>query len=274
MTILMPALYALFVWWFSTGVILYLDGLPRRSFPWSLLGATVVLAAALYGLAETSSATSVAGAYLAFTSALLVWGWHEISFLMGFVTGPRTASCPDECAGWRHFGHGVQAVLYHELAILATAGLVVLLTWGGANQVGTWTFMILWAMRLSAKLNLYLGVPNLHHELLPDHLRYLKSFLRQKPINLLFPISVTAGSLVTLVLVQSALAHHASPFQTAGGLLLAALLALAVLEHWFLILPLPDTALWRWAMRSREQPRPRPTRLDTTLLVPALSGKR
>ena len=38
---------------------------------------------------------------------------------------------------------------------------MVALTWGGANQVGTWTFLVLWVMRLSAKLNVFLGVPNL-----------------------------------------------------------------------------------------------------------------
>jgi putative photosynthetic complex assembly protein 2 len=47
----LPALYALFLWWLSTGVILYLDRLPRRTFRWSMLGATALAAAALYGLA-------------------------------------------------------------------------------------------------------------------------------------------------------------------------------------------------------------------------------
>ena len=35
-----PIFFALFVWWFSTGVILYLDGLPVRTFKWSRLAAT------------------------------------------------------------------------------------------------------------------------------------------------------------------------------------------------------------------------------------------
>jgi hypothetical protein len=28
-------------------------------------------------------------------------------------------------------------------------------------------------------------------------------------------------------------------------------MALAVLEHWFMVLPLPFEALWRWGLRSR-----------------------
>ena len=50
---LLPVLYTLFVWWFSTGAILYLDGLPKRTFPWTMRGATIVLAAAFYGLFAT-----------------------------------------------------------------------------------------------------------------------------------------------------------------------------------------------------------------------------
>ena len=47
MQLALPLLFAIGVWWFSTGVILYLDGLPRRTFKWTLLGTTVLLFAAL-----------------------------------------------------------------------------------------------------------------------------------------------------------------------------------------------------------------------------------
>ena len=39
----LPLVYALFVWWFSTGVIIYLDNLPRRTHRWSMLAATVLV---------------------------------------------------------------------------------------------------------------------------------------------------------------------------------------------------------------------------------------
>ena len=114
-----PVLYALFVWWFSTGLILYLDGLPRRTFRRSLAVATGVAVLALIGLAATRSMTTVAGAYVAFTCAILVWGWHEMTFLMGLVTGPRREACAEPCRGVRHVGHAVATVLHHELALLA-----------------------------------------------------------------------------------------------------------------------------------------------------------
>ena len=88
----LPALHGLVIWWVSTCLILFLDSLPRQTFRWSMAIATVVLAGAVYGLVLSSTDTSVAGAYTAFTCGVLIWGWLEISFYMGYVTGPRTRS--------------------------------------------------------------------------------------------------------------------------------------------------------------------------------------
>ena len=252
----LPVLYALFVWWLSTGLIIYLDGLPRRTFGWSMAGATLVLTASLYGLAGSGADTTVRGAYAAFTCGLLAWGWQEISFYMGYVTGPRTEPCPEGCSGWRHFGHAIQTSFWHELAIIAAAAAVVALTWGQPNQVGTWTFMVLWWMHQSAKLNVFLGVRNLNEEFLPEHLTFLRSFLTKKPMNLLFPVSVTISTVIAVLLVQKALAPGASAFEAAGYTFLGTLMALAILEHWFLVLPLPSAALWSWGLRSRGTVRP------------------
>lgn len=252
----LPVLYALFVWWFSTGAIIYLDGLPQRTFRWSMLGATLVFAASIYGLWVTSADGSVAGAYIAFTCGLLAWGWQEISFYMGFVTGPRKDVCPEDCRGWRHFVHAIQTSLYHELAIIASAAVVVWVTWGGENQIGMWTFMVLWWMHQSAKLNVFLGVRNLNEDFLPDHLEFLKGFLTKKPMNLLFPVSVTVSTVIAVALVEEAIAPGATAFEVAGFTFLATLMALAILEHWFLVLPLPSAALWQWGLRSRKPGKP------------------
>ncbi len=252
----LPVLYALFAWWFSTGLILLLDGLPRRTYRWSMAAATGLLAVGLYGLWASSAAATPAGAYAAFTCSLLVWGWHEIGFLMGVVTGPRRTPCPAGSVGWRRFGHATGTVLHHELAIAATALLVVALAWGGPNQVGTWTFLLLWGMRQSAKLNVFLGVRNLNEQFLPPHLAYLGSFFAHKPMNLLFPLSVTGGTLLCAWFFHHALAAAASDFQTAGYTFLGVLTALAILEHWFLVLPIPAEALWNWSMKSRRPATP------------------
>ncbi|MDP9096974.1 MAG: putative photosynthetic complex assembly protein PuhE [Pseudomonadota bacterium] len=240
--------YALFVWWFSTGVILVLDLLPRRTYRWSMLFGTAVFAVCLWRLAAGASDTSLAGTYAAFTYAVLAWGWQEMSFFMGVVTGPRRVGCrPDATLGQR-FRDGVAACLYHELAIIVTAAVVVTSTWGAPNQVGTWTFMVLWGMRQSAKLNVFLGVRNLGERFLPPHLRYLRTYMDERPMNLLMPVSITAGTVLVAMLAVAAGQPGISGATAAGLTFVATMLALAVLEHWMLVLPIPFERLWVWAL--------------------------
>jgi putative photosynthetic complex assembly protein 2 len=246
----LPILYTLFVWWFSTGLILYLDGLPRATFRWSMAGASAVLAGAFYGLAASSADASAAGAYVAFTSSVLVWGWLEMSFLMGFITGPWRAPCPPGCRGWLRFRYALRTILHHEIALIVAALAVFALTRDGANQVGMGTFVILWAMRQSAKLNVFFGVRNLSEEFLPTHLRYLETFFTRKAMNPLLPVSIAAATAVAAILWQRALAPDATAFVATAFTFQATLLTLAVVEHLFMVIPLPATALWTWGLRS------------------------
>ncbi len=247
----MPVLCALAVWWFSTGLVLYIVGLPRSTFRWSGGVAGLLAVVSLAGLAHSSGDATVAGVYGGFIWAIALWGALEIWFLLGQVTGPRREACPIGVRGWRRAGLAILAILYHEIALLVAAIAVVAFTWGGDNQVGAWTFALLWIMRLSAKLNLFLGVPILHEGFLPDQLRYLASYFRKGPINLLFPVSVTAATAACTWLVMQALAPSPSSFHATACILLATLMALAIVEHWFMVVPLPVEALWNWSMRSR-----------------------
>ncbi|UIJ73259.1 putative photosynthetic complex assembly protein PuhE [Aurantimonas sp. HBX-1] len=253
---LYPALFALGVWWASTVLIIYLDGLPRWTFKYSMIGATVIFAISLIGLERTATDATVAGAYWAFSFGLLAWGWQEMSFYMGYVTGSRKQPCPENCRGWKHFGHAIQTSLYHELAIIAAAAAVVWLTWGGPNQIGMWTFMVLWWMHQSAKLNVFLGVRNLNEEFLPEHLEFLKGFLNKRSMNLLFPFSVTISTVITALLVVAAMAEGATTFERAGYTFLAVLMGLAILEHWMLVLPMPTGAIWAPGLKSRGERQP------------------
>ena len=116
-------LFALFVWYSSTGAILYLDGLPTRTYRWSMLGMSAALAASLYGMAAIRSDTSQAGAYVGFTCGVVAWAWQEMAFLMGFATGPRRLGCTQ--TGWRHFRNAVAAILYHRRAGFSANGMGV-----------------------------------------------------------------------------------------------------------------------------------------------------
>ena len=57
--LLIAASFAVFVWWFSTGLVLLLDGLPRGTFRWSLVISSLLAVAALIGLVRASGQTTV-----------------------------------------------------------------------------------------------------------------------------------------------------------------------------------------------------------------------
>jgi len=248
------ALFVLGVWWLSTGIVLGMVWLRRSTFKVSVAAVSALAVAGLYGLLWSSQRETAGAAYVAFSSALCVWAWHELTFLLGIVTGSRKTACPPDAQGWRRFGFATAAVIHHEVALALTLVAVVALTWGQPNQVGTWTFLVLWVMRLSAKLNVFLGVRNLSEEFVPDHLRYLLSYFRRARMNALMPVSIVLASAVVVRLGAESLSDGATSFVLVGRTLVATILALAVVEHVFLAVPVPDALLWRWAIRSHRSP--------------------
>lgn len=255
MNLALPIAFAIFVWWFATGVVLWLDGLPRSTFGLNRLISSLLAATAFLGIAHAAGDATVAGAYCGFLCALFVWGWHELSFLTGWVTGPRRCAASADAAGWTRFREALQAILWHELGIVASGAVIAWLSWGQPNQVAAGTFAVLWVMRISAKLNVFLGVRNLSEELLPAHLAYLGSYFRNRPINALFPWVVVIACGVAALMVRAALQAEPGSAREVGVMLVATLLILAIVEHALLVLPVQSTALWRWALRERPMAR-------------------
>jgi putative photosynthetic complex assembly protein 2 len=249
---LVPPLVAVLLWWFTTGAVLLLDGLPRSTFAVSMLGGTVMFAAALHFVWMTGADTTAAGAYVAFAAAMLAWAWVELGFYLGVLVGPRPRGRPVAAGAWRRFAQAVHANLWHELAILLVGVAIALLLWHQPNRLALRTFLALAIMHESARLNVFLGVPNLNEAWLPPHLAFLAGFMRRRPMNVLFPLSVTCGTVAVAMLFARASALAASaPGAATGAVLLGTLLLLGVLEHWMLVLPLPFARLWGWALRLR-----------------------
>jgi putative photosynthetic complex assembly protein 2 len=65
-------------------------------------------------------------------------------------------------------------------------------------------------------------------------------------MNLLMPVSITALTFATACWIERAIATPAGSGLETGFALLATLTALALLEHWLMVLPVRDSALWRW----------------------------
>jgi Protein of unknown function (DUF3623) len=232
--LVLPSIYAILLWWFLTGAILYLNGLPRWTFKWSMAALSLLAAAALVGLAKTTAQTSVAAAYGAFTCAILLWGWQEAAFLFGYATGPRRLPCPPGAQGMARFRFALLALLYHELTLLLLGIAILAISRDAVNQLGAWTFAILWVMRMSAKLNIY-----------------LQSYFRRRPCNALFPFSIVFSTCVA-GLIWANQFGAASGFEASALSLSGTLMTLAILEHWFMVVPFTVDGLWKWGLRSRE----------------------
>ncbi|OYW51655.1 MAG: hypothetical protein B7Z10_02905 [Rhodobacterales bacterium 32-66-7] len=245
------ALLALFLWWFSTGAILWrvrhADRIGGRAHLMSVIGGLPLLVAGVWGLAVTLGSPSGPAIYGAFLSALALWGWIELAFLSGIITGPNTAPCPPHARGIDRFWRATQTILWHEALLIAALVVLAVASSNAANPFGLWTFAVLFFARASAKLNLFYGVPRINTEFLPRPLTHLASHFRTAPMNGLFPVSVTILTFATACWLERAWAAPDAEGQV-GHILLAALTALAVLEHWFMVLPLPDQKLWRWML--------------------------
>ena len=249
----LPLLFATVLWFVATGFVLWLDKLPSHTWPVSITLASVASGFAMGGIIATAEETSAWAAYVAFACALVLWGWHELSFLMGFVTGPNRNPCPPDARGWRRFRLAASTLIYHEVAMFVCLLVMAAATWGKPNQTATLTFMLLFVMRLSAKFNIFAGVPHLSTEMMPDHMRYLASYFRIAPPRWFFILSVSGIAVLAAWLADLALSSRGG---IATGYALAfALVALAFLEHGFLVVPWQDTAIFRWAMPEQARQR-------------------
>ena len=260
----LPALFVIVVWWASTGAIFYANGRPRRTQHWSLAGIVGLAVLADYAILFTRNDPGPLEAAIAFAAAIAIWGLIEMTFLMGYITGPRRTVCPPDTTPGQRFRFACLAIAHHEIAILAALALIGWQTTGAANFVAAGTFGLLWLMRLSTKLNLFFGVPNTAAELLPPQIAYMKSYFRRAPMSGFFPLSVSAATVLTCVLAIRAGAAPAASFEITGYAMLAALSALGMIEHWFLVLPIPAQTLWGWSLEGRARPDPMPTDKNVT----------
>lgn len=250
------ALFALFVWWFSTGAILWAvkraDRIGDKAHLQTTLLGLPLLGFGWYGLIASAGITSIPATFAAFLSALAIWGWIELAFLCGIITGPNVRPCPEGVGPVERFLRAWGTIAYSEMMLLANLLLIIGVCWNAPNTFGMWTFFILFFARISAKLNVYLGVPNINVEFLPHPMRHLASHFRVGPMNWFFPIGVTALSLAFGCWLERAFAQPDASAGLVGFVLLAALTALALVEHWVMVLPIPDAKLWRWIIADQD----------------------
>ncbi len=245
------AVIALFLWWFSTGIILWrvrvADNGRGHQHALSVLLGLPLLFAGILALRASLADASAVGTYLAFFAALAIWGWVELAFLSGIITGPNTRVCPANAQPWDRFWRAVGTIAWHEALLIAVLLTMGYLSRDSVNPFAFLTFALLFGARISAKMNLFFGVPRINTQFLPRPLGHLASHFRRSRITVFFPFSVSLLTIASALLLERAV-NATSAGESVGYTLLTCLSLLAVLEHWFMVLPLPDEKLWRWML--------------------------
>lgn len=243
------ALTTLFLWWFSTGIILWRVRIADNGTAQDHVNSVVIgLPLLALGIAAARASLpdlSANGIYMAFLAALSLWGWIELAFLSGVITGPNHEPCPPLLGMRDRFWRALGTIAWHEAVLVATLTALGLASLHAANPFAFGTFALLFVARISAKLNLFLGVPRINTQFLPKPLAHLASHFRIGRITAFFPISVSALTVFSALLMERAI-NVTHPGMSVGYSLLTCLCLLALLEHWFMVLPLPDEKLWRW----------------------------
>jgi putative photosynthetic complex assembly protein 2 len=248
----LPFVVVTILWFVSTGLVAMINHRLRTSHGRALIIASLCGIIGLGLLVLTAHSTAVWATYVSFCGGLLIWSWHEISFLTGAVAGSHRNPCPAEAQGWQRFSMATMALLHHEIALAMTAGLLLSLATVTENQTGAYTFALLLIFRLSSKLNIYWGVPNMSDELLPSHLAYLKTYFGPKQLRPMLVLSTLGILALAGWFTISAIGAVNSNEAVHAGLL-CCLCLLAALEHLFLAIPFRDSALWGWAMAAKEK---------------------
>lgn len=265
------AFSAVGLWWGATGAIFLVLARPVSTWRRSMMVAAATAFAAVAAVVATRDLETPTGALIGFASAIALWGAIEMAFLMGFVVGTRHTPCPDHLSGTARFKASFEAISHHEYLLATTLLGLGWLAAGAPNAIAFQAFALLWAMRLSTKLNLFLGVANAAQELLPARIAYLGSYFRKAPMNPLFPLSITASTVTTLLLGQQAISADATPVGATSATLLATFSALAVIEHWMLMTPMPAATLWPWAVARTTEERDQNERMRPQPRDPSMS---
>jgi len=251
MSLIVPLLSVIAIWWIGTGVVLYLQ---QRLTSTRLVLASTLLCVSLLTLIilkivahDVSSWNSYAG----FVAAVVLWGCIELSYYSGLVSGVHQRECPPHCSTYRRFQLALGASIWHEISVLFAGLIVVTLHWSEPNPTGLYTFLVLWMMRWSAKLNLFFGVPNFNTDWFPARLAYAHSYIRRAPVSVFYVVCVSIACVVAWKLLSLSL-QQPSPLSLTSGLP-GVLLMLAILEHFFMALPIADAKLWN-RIFARDEP--------------------
>jgi putative photosynthetic complex assembly protein 2 len=236
-----PAAYAVIFWWGATAAIIFLN-FQSELRPMLFWTSFSLAAASFWLLWRQRNDETVRGAYIGFTGGTLIWAFVECSFYTGYIVGPRVRPIFRIGPSWASFLGAIHQSLYHELLVLGLAAAISFVAYRSKNKFGLYTFLVLWLMHQSTKINVFLGVVNINKQFVPDTVEQITQYMTIASMNWAFPFSITICTIVAYRILSRV--HTAtSRFVKVGFVLVGVMSILGLLEHWLLVLPL-DKTLW------------------------------
>ncbi|MEM7289854.1 MAG: DUF3623 family protein [Pseudomonadota bacterium] len=203
---------------------------------------------------RTCSQSGVGAVYLGFISAIVIWGWVEFTLLSGMITGSHAKPCPENISETERFGLAYRAVAHHEYVLLIMLVLLAVLDTTLGSGMAIKTFALLWILRLGAKLTIFSGAPELSANMIPERISYMRTYFRHDRISIAFWLSLGGCFLLLAAGIYALLAVQYDAAVTTQVTMLTTLVALAILEHIFMVLPIADSKLWGWAITQNSMP--------------------
>jgi len=233
-------------WWLATGLLVATqrDSVTRG------VALALALGLGLLGCRLTwisRDDESPRGAQLAFIGAAFLWILVQTTFYGGWLVGPELPIPASAGPSPRLALLAIAATGFNAMAAAAAFGWTVAVH--GRNPVGWYTLGAFWGADQLAKLNVFLGVANPGTHFLPERLSFLIAYFGPQRNSALLPLSVLLLAGLAWWLFRRAV-RTTDAFAREGNALLAALLALAALEHLLLGLSV-QLPLWDPFLRAR-----------------------
>jgi putative photosynthetic complex assembly protein 2 len=243
MQIVVAVLFAIVLWWVSTGAIIVM----YRKEPWTYdasVGAyTVVAAASMAVLILLRNTSELWAIYVCFSAGTLVWGWNLACYYTGYITGPKDPQPRDNLSDAERFHHAIRRSAHHEwvsvLLVVASVGLA----WGATNRAGFGCIILFYTLHMLAKLSIYFGVANFSGAWLPAHLQYITAYFGPRQFHW-FSICAIGIGLIGTVWSVAGIQTSVTQSQTVSYAFWGLICAAAVLE--LVVLLIPESQLHRF----------------------------
>lgn len=215
---------------------------------------TIVCALGFAGVMVASSQTGTWTVYLAFISAIAIWGWVEFTLLSGMITGNSIEPCPGGISELQRFRLAFRTIAHHEYALVVMLTTLAILDTNIGSGMAIKTFALLWVLRLGAKLTIFSGAPELSTNMMPERLTYMTTYFRHDRVSVAFWLSFSLCTAFFAAGLYALLSVNYTVVTQTQIVMLTTLVALAMVEHAFMVLPVADSKLWSWAMPKRIEP--------------------